>query len=425
MAEQAPILSLKNQCYVEIFSFLNLKDLCVISETCGHLNKVVGEYFEKNYKSKGVAIELRNGNILERLDSLETTFGRYAYEVQIFDEDVSVCKYIAENINKRVKSIQFVMVSITHAEHIKKVLENVETVKMIYCLADGQNYDNVLKHCSKLKSLSISDSHDSRLQWPKKEYSMLESLTVLDNSEGPFDGVKTFLEVNPQIKRFTTSICRAQLFGILEQSNVQLNELAFEIHDFDKASAEMTRDRLVTLHANGCYKQLKISYYKGNHLVEFIDIVRNIPGLTAVDFVHCIYHGNLHNEMTKVAKELATLNNLVELGFQQCEISLAQADVMSRALNNLERLLLQRNSVEISIPFARRLSKLKMIKVGVDSTPSEINVGDLQIDRQQLKCAQKLTIYLPEETFLEIKWTVRKVNYGLVELKLDTILNDN
>lgn len=425
MDGHAPILSLKDQCFGEIFGLLNLRDLSVISETCKRLNEAVGKYFEQNYKSKGVAIEFQNGQVFERLDGADTTFGRYAYEVQVFDEDISVFKYIAEKVNENVKAIDFVMLSTTHAECIKNILKNVETLRMIYCLVDGQNYDNILKYCLNLKCLSISDSQDSRVQWPKKNYPNLESLTVLDNSEGPFDSLKSFLKINPQIKRFTTSIYRAQLFEMIEQATLKLDEFAFEIHDFDKTSAEATRIRLGILYKKGYYKQVKISYYKGNELVDFIDTVRRIPGLTAVDFVHCIYHGNLRNEMTNVAKALATLNNLVELGFQQCEISLAQADVISRALVNLERLHLQRNSIETSVPFARRLPKLKLIKIGVDSSITDIDVSDLQNYRQKLNNAQKLKIYLPEDAYLDIKWTVGKVNFPLIELKMDTILYDD
>lgn len=419
MANRAPIMRLKEECFNKIFDYLTLRELSIISETCPKWKELAGKYYGEYFKSKEVCIGIFNENILQKIDSFGTIFGSYANDVQIFDEEVSVFEYVAENINKNLKSIQFVLLVTTHAEYIKEILANVENVKLIFCLVDGNTYDNVLKYCPNLKCLNVADSHDSRAQWPRKRYPKLECLTVIDNSDGPFDGLNQFLKLNPQIKRFSTSITRPQLFPLIEQTGLKLDEFSFEIHGFDKSSAKATRDRLNGFYKNGHYKQLKVSYFKGNNLVDFIDIVQGIEGLTGVEIVHCIYNGNLHNEMNHVAKALAKLKNLQELGFQQCEISLAQADILSRALVNLQQLNLERNSIDMAIPFARRLSKLKIIKVGVESTPTEVNIESLQKDRKKLLNAQKLTIFVPEEVYIQIKWTAKNVKYDLVEIKQD------
>ena len=310
------------------------------------------------------------------------------------------------------------MLTTTHAEYIKEILAKIESVTLIFCLVDGLSYDNVLKYCPNLRCLIVADAQDSRAQWPKKNYAHLECLTVIDNSDGPFDGLASFLKLNSQIKRFSTSINRAQLFQLIEQTEIKLDELSFEIHEFDKSSAEATRDRLNTLHKSGHYKRLKVSYFKGNNLVDFVDIVQGIEGLAGVEFVYCIYNGN-YNEMNHVAKALAKLKHLQELGFRECEISLEQADILSAALVNLQQLHLARNSIDIAIPFARRLPKLKVIQVGVESIPTDFNIEELQYDRKQMLNAEKLTIYLPEETYIQIKWTAKSVKYNLIEIKRD------
>lgn len=419
-----PIFRLKAKCFAEIFDFLHLKDLCAISETCGRLKKLVGEYFKQNYKSKAIAIGMINGQISERVDGLHTNFGQYAQDVQIFDEEMDVFRHVASSVNRNLRSIQFVMLTTTHPEKIKEILSNVESVTFIFCLVGGESYDNVLKYCSKLKCLSISDSDDSRVQWPQKTYPMLENLTVFDNTDGPLDGLKMFLKLNPQLKKLTTSLDRDQLFPLLTETvNLKLNELSFEMHDFDRRKAEETRNRLNTLQKNECFKRVRIVCYRGNQLVNVIEIFQEINGLVAIEFVHCIYSGNLNHTMNKVAVALATLKNLVELRFSRCEISLAQADILSTALVKLERVDLQQNSIETAMVFARRLAKLKILKIGIESYCSEICIGDLQNDRAKLTDAEHLIIYLPEEAYLDFKWTSTSLKYELVELRRNTSLN--
>lgn len=422
MARQSSIMLLKDECFNNIFGFLTLRELNAVSEICPKFKELAGNYFRENFKSKGVGVGIIDEQIVQKVDGFGTTFGSYAQELQIFEEDVSVFEYIAKNINKKLQAIQFVMLATTHTEYIKNILANVESVKLIFCLVDGQSYDNVLKYCPNLRCLNVADAHDSRAQWPKKNYPNLECLTVIDNSDGPFDKLGEFLKLNPQIKRISTSISRYLLFPLIQATEIKLDVLSFEIHGFEKLSAENTRDVLNDMYANGRYKQLKISYFKGNNLVDFIDIVQGMKGLTGVEFIHCLYNGNLHNEVNHVAKALAKLKNLQELSFRQCEISLVQAEILSTALVNLQRLNLEQNSIEMAIPFARRLPKLKIIKVGAESTPIDINVESLHNDRLKMKDAAKLTIYLPEETFIQIKWTVKSVKYKLIEFKQDASL---
>lgn len=420
MATNSSIMWLKDECFNKIFSYLTLRELSVVSETCPQFKALTGKYYEENFKAKIIGIGILDEHILQKVDGFKTTFGSHAHDVQIFDEDVSVFKYIAENINKNLESIQFVMLETTHAAYIKDILAKVQCVKLIFCLVEGQSYDNILKYCPNLRCLNVSDAYDSRAQWPKKMYPKLECLTVIDNSDGPFDGLEHFLKLNPQIKRISTSITRKHLFPLIEKTDMKLDELSFEIHGFDKANAEETRDRLNELHKNGHYKRLKVSYFKGNNLVDFIDIVQGFEGLAGVEFIHCLYVN--YNEMNHVAKALAKLTELQWLCFRQCEISLAQADILSRALVNLQQLNLLRNSIDIAVPFARRLPKLKVIKVGVESTPTEVNIEDLQNDRQKMHDAVKLTIFLPEEAYIQIKWTAKSVKYDLIEIKQDCSL---
>lgn len=419
--ENAPILSLGDKCFDEIFDYLTLKDLCAVSETNKHLRKVAGGYFERNYQSIGVVMKMKDGHIQETVNGIVSSFATYAQQLQIFDEDVKVFKYIESNVNPMLRSVFFVMLGTTKAELIKNVLANVELIKLIFCLTDDSSYDSILKHCRHLKHLIIADSHDTRKQWPNKNYPHLRDLTVLDSSDGPFNGLHSFFKRNPQIKNFTTSINRNQLFKLMDETNIQLDELAFEIHHFDKTSADSTRNQLNALYKRGCFKRLKISYFKGNNLVDFIRVVQRILGLVSVQFVYCVYHGNLGNELTRVAQALAQLKNLEELGFMQCEISIEQAEILANSLGNLTRVNLMRNSIDVAVPFARRSAKLKTVHIGGNSF-CNLSIRNIQNERQKLMNAEKLAIYVPDETFINLKWS-QKLNYDLIEIKRNSCLD--
>ena len=85
MARHTPIMLLEDECYNKIFSYLTLRELTTVSETCSHWKKLAGKYYGENFKSKGVGIGIFDEHILQRVDNFETTFGSYAYDVQIFN----------------------------------------------------------------------------------------------------------------------------------------------------------------------------------------------------------------------------------------------------------------------------------------------------------------------------------------------------
>lgn len=81
MARRTPIMLLEDECYNKIFSYLTLRELITVSETCSKWKKLAGKYYAENFKAKGVGIGMVDKNILQRVENFGTTFGSYAYDV--------------------------------------------------------------------------------------------------------------------------------------------------------------------------------------------------------------------------------------------------------------------------------------------------------------------------------------------------------
>lgn len=125
-------------------------------------------------------------------------------------------------------------------ECIKDVLKGVEVLEMSGCLFNGDVYENYLKYCPKLKSLSVSISSRTRDKniiigngndWLFRRYLTLRNLELIEFSGLKMNELKVFFDKNPNMRTFSADskslwVNRHSLLN----SSIRLDTLAIDIY---------------------------------------------------------------------------------------------------------------------------------------------------------------------------------------------------
>lgn len=88
-------------------------------------------------------------------------------------------------------------------------------------------------------------------------------------------------------------------------------------------------------------------------------------------------------------------------------------------------------SFEIILPFVKSLPKLQKIKmITIENGPhfnnetKILDLSTLNYEREHLKRAKKLTIYLTEMIYLATRWAFNLTEFALIEIKRSTSIDE-
>lgn len=213
-------VSMNNDCIYKIFEWLDLDDICSISETCKKLKVLSSDYFQRKYNNKvvnGMRIIAVNGKIeLQPNERCVSCFSQCFDTVIVnvnstLSRNIDVRKldlplFIRENCSEYLSTIKFQSMFLYHSigDSIINILENVENVVFSACNLEG-TYHQILKHCRNLKYLTLEESYGNKIdQLLLQKYSKLEHFNcryygrvLLTNN------LKIFLQQHPNLKQLS------------------------------------------------------------------------------------------------------------------------------------------------------------------------------------------------------------------------------
>lgn len=139
--QTAPIFTLTDGCYDEIFNYLSTKDLNSIGQTCKAMQNVAGKYFKRNFS--GAQQYIRNDGIYIRYSDYEgasnkftpiSGFNRYITRISYCFEEFFPLRYIESHSDEfdSVKSLFLSSVRVNELviKKIQKILPKIECVKL-------------------------------------------------------------------------------------------------------------------------------------------------------------------------------------------------------------------------------------------------------------------------------------------------------
>lgn len=180
------IFKLNIICFHELFEWLSLNELLAIAKTCTRLQEVAGDFYRSHYVSKrvtgeksGICIEYRPLDIISN----------YITKVYISGNRLKVYSFIGSNC-KSLRQIRLEgALPEGGIECINEILKNIEIIDLDACLFYEEFFDYILRHCTKMKSLSVKRSEKIRNksviigsgnEWLLQNYPKLENFELAE-----------------------------------------------------------------------------------------------------------------------------------------------------------------------------------------------------------------------------------------------------
>lgn len=437
---QAEIFKLKMDHFDEIFDYLSLHDLVVLSQTCERMRRIVGYYIRTNYAASEFHY-LRDGikqaydsNI--KVDELSSFLKRLVFD---YSRDVEYKPWIGlEYLSKRkiiwirklmqplleryiphvkveqFKSLteihfSFVDLTDTRISRMKEILGQLETVQLFSPNISNKKlefYDAFLQFCTNIKKLFICGPGRIGYNWLLRQYPTLEHLELIGCGDRPIVELKTFFKQNANVRTFAMDYEMILTNShILKNTNARLDILV--LSTYYQPDHGSFRDKINELYEQGLFKELHIYFYRIYANRNYFDELATMKGLTKLH-IHDIMRGN----------DLSHLVSLKHLCFYTAE-DITNIMTLADKLINLEFIqFLYANICDI-LPFIRYSPKLTKIVVFrlKKSDKTILNVAELNEERSNLNNARKVTIYVEEPVYLAVKWSVNQTDGSLVRIK--------
>lgn len=383
------IFKLNVDCFEELFEWLKLVDLLVLRRTCKRMKQVVDYYIKLNYP-KALHLKLHQSRFDELHPFVPNVF-KWTKHLNIWPGDLT---------SQQIEDITY-------------IFNQIESLQMDCVEMEGDFYKNILKHCVNLTYLAIRTSKNFRMlgngnEWLHRKYPKLDhfDLQVPKVKTTKFMDLKAFFELNPNIRILSTdsdflAVWYRSLFG----SNISFDRLDIRINrDFHSLCYVMQE-----LYKNGFYKKLHI--YCHTHQDEMLQVAK----FSALE--------KLNLWSTSTSFDVPILEGLTELSIDisQC-IPQNELDSMARNFINLKRLYIGEgflSNIRAFVRFAVNLKQIIFRDLFTDHDNEGVQIKDfvkLNEDRKKLNCARKITFFIDEDTFLDLKWNY-KMHFSLIEIK--------
>lgn len=407
--QSSQFLRLNVDCWENVFDYLSLDDILWMSKTCKRMQAIGGHYYRQNFLIETV---YSDGFCIAGVP-IRSEFFQFVNSLKIMTkcDDFLNAKDFS-SLNK----LQLIDMSLDEIQMacIKDLLGEIKYLYLDHCSIDGDLFERILKHCPKIKRLTIDNVRESisNENWLLQEYPMLERLNVIYQKIPNGNALLALLERNSNIKHL--EINGEYLWTnrhLLIQTHVRLDCLVVDLEywDFiDPAELLSFFYLLNSLYDHGFYRSLKLImlYYRVN------DVHELTSGMTTLKaFKGASLHANI---------DASSFTELTELYFNYplC----IDVQKMAKNLTKLKKIVFHNVNTNDILPFVQHSRKLNTIVLrgfigGSLLMDNVLNLFALNQEREKLKGAQRVWIHVNEDIHLATKWNAKHLNLKLVEIK--------
>lgn len=394
----APIFKLHAIVIEDVFDYLSVADLNSIGQTCKRMNQLAGLYFQENVGTTGIEV-MHNGLQISFLDI--TAFSKYVTSVSMDANTIEDFQFIESNCTS-IKQLCVRGLNKNKFDCIKNTLAKVEFIDIGCFGIDDDFYDNFLKFCTNLKSLTL-DSSVKGTNWLLKNYPRLEHVKLNRHFDRPLPELCTFLEKNPSIQRFSIA---AKFLNNNSESFMTTTAILDELSVicFDFRDLKTIHTLLNKLYDRGFYKRfiIECSFIDLDH----IELIAKIHGVEQL-----IYAFSINKIIWPV---MLNLKKMKYNGFL-CE-DFGVETLVTNAIN-LESVDLKLATFNQILLLMSCSMHLKEIEVIFFPDRNFLDLFALNMARRKLYGAHKVIIYLDEMKYLATKWTFGNQEFDLVEIR--------
>lgn len=230
------------------------------------------------------------------------------------------------------------------------------------------------------------------------------------------DQLKRFFERNSKVTSFTTTLSIVMANKSVFRS-AELDDLGIEIGLDDQTRLGDFTKFINKLHEGGQFKRLKVRITDACVLIENIDAIVKIKELVALYF-------DCDVKISEVLiGALTALNQLEMVYIRQPIFEGTDKGILWKGIVNVRQLFIQRMkcadfATEI-LELIQHSSKIRKIHIralnGTDFEP--LNMAKVRKERNKLRSARKVNVFVDEASYLHIKWTNNDIVLDSLEVK--------
>lgn len=406
-----PILRLNIDCCDEILEFVSLPDLHSLALTCKAMQRVTGEYFQRNFKSATKCVYSKGAHVLyckcvDPLPGFHPFFDSLAFEVPDSYDFVDG----RSNEFKSVKKIILHRYKLPHGS-LKEILPQIEAVKLVQFVLNGDLHECILKFCKNIKEIDVADDNRRIVntngnKWLNQVYPSLEKFHLKTTFGYEINELSSFLRRNSSIQMFLITADTLIKNGYeLLKSGVKLDLL--KVHEGYAGyymELQSLHNLFNQLYERGFYKRLHFNdSYRWHSNQNDLDMLASFRGIESLTL----------NSISKDCN-FSSLKNLKYFCFFQ-NISSDYNISLFECLVNVEHIFLSYARYDIIRTLIRKLKHLKTLRIY--KFEGILNLATLSNERKKLSEAREVIIYIEESIFLETKWLTRNGYTGLIEIR--------
>lgn len=394
---------LNDDCFLHIFQYLELNELCVVGRACKKFKQLINGLVERNFRERFMMTEVHirstfnQGIVLDPTDEYVAYFLKFMQNVK-FGADfgvrpLDVANFMYKNCNETFKLMTFHRIKFEpfHGALIEDWLSTVEGLTFFDCTKLHQ----ILKHCSNLKKLKVdkysNDLRDRSMnqwtnRWMDHKYPTLKHLQF---DIRPNEKLIEFLVQNPNVKELTLNLCSIDIRSIQEfmqqLCTIELEKLQITFDGF--------RD----------FRSVKHQ----------LDAICNGSGFTRLElrfkhFYNSYSQSEIFHDLTKLfGLHILQLNRELSSGVISEHVKVLQLGNAWGDLwinfPNLEELYmsnLYERFGEVVTPLVQHCAKLKKIVADGVKVANLVQVmKHWNVEREKLRNACRLVVYIDEDAY--------------------------
>lgn len=382
-----------HNCLDKTLDWLDVNSLCSLSKTCKSLRETVKEYFKSKYPSLAIDIGDEDESNPMHLEC----FGDVVQHLQLSGASVEDFQLASFQVNKNLRELSFNRttadkkedhITKDHINAIKDILQNVKTVCATSCIFEKRSAEYLLDQCKCIEDFGFAILKDS------KENFQFQKIVSLRNLEICFDSKVNVIES----------------MKIINKKDLHLNQLVLAFAQEHNDHLKYIFDELESLHQKGLFRKLYLNFEKKSMLNEHISRLSSMQFLEGIICAYKIDH-NMEDHLLDIAK-------LQDIRYLCINHLLVDADTIAKQLNQLVEVKIDGATIEAITSFVRYSANLiKLFNKHIRGSP-KLNAKTLSKQRASMKYNIKyLIIFIPEEKFLKLKWSLCPMIGDLVEIR--------
>lgn len=429
------MMSLNRDCWLKLFEYMQLTDLCAMAKTCTEMSYWAKYYFRLKHKHFDF-VRMFYGNLLDMQVAFEllSTFGDQIHTLKISQDLFNIgdiiraselLVWIADNCQKTLKALEldgFPSVSyVMQFNAVKMLFESIQSLVLEQCDLED---DTLWCNMNNLKVLKLKGCNTYGSPIWKSNFDQLEE-AQFESCDMNMGELRSFISLAPSIKCLSIVKCRevsTAMFATIKNA-IHLKEFEFQLNHPNSSEENYHRD-VMQLTALTKLKVLKLNCNKWSVQRLIDDFAEKKIAIEHLELADGPVDGDTVRAIIKLKTiKVLKLNDMIE---QDGEFTMFP---ITKELDQLEELHIKTASnkftqyrLKETVRAGKRLTCLKIdaqdFDVHIDTYRAIITAVQKRIDKNFLALtlygdSNQLQIPVPNEVLNEpnTKWiTVKKLD---------------